>query len=100
MTNYLVTGGSGYFGSLLVARLATPGNRVRVLDLNDASDRPADVEFVQGDVRDMTVVRGAVEGIDVVMNNVAQVPLARDADLLRTVNVDGTVNLLAASGGL
>ena len=97
MTNYLVTGGSGYFGSLLVARLATPDNRVRVLDLNDAADRPADVEFVQGDVRDMTVVRGAVEGIDVVMNNVAQVPLARDADLLRTVNVDGTVNLLAAS---
>ena len=97
MTNYLVTGGSGYFGSLLVARLATPDNRVRVLDLNDASDRPADVEFVQGDVRDLTVVRGAVEGIDVVMNNVAQVPLARDAELLRTVNVDGTVNLLAAS---
>ena len=97
MTSYLVTGGSGYFGSLLVARLATPGNRVRVLDLNDASDRPPDVEFVRGDVRDMAVVRGAVEGIDVVMNNVAQVPLARDAELLRTVNVDGTANLLGAS---
>ncbi len=97
MTSYLVTGGSGYFGSLLVARLATPGNRVRVLDLNDASDRPSDVEFVRGDVRDMAVVRGAVEGIDVVMNNVAQVPLARDAELLRTVNVDGTANLLGAS---
>ncbi len=97
MTRYLVTGGSGYFGSLLVARLATPGNHVRVLDLNDASDRPPAVEFVQGDVRDMPVVRAAVEGIDVVMNNVAQVPLARDAHLLRTVNVDGTANLLGAS---
>ena len=95
--SYLVTGGSGYFGSLLVARLATPGNRVRVLDLNDASDRPPDVEFVRGDVRDKAIVRGAVEGIDVVMNNVAQVPLARDAELLRTVNVDGTANLLGAS---
>ena len=52
---------------------------------------------MRGDVRDMHVVRGAVEGIDVVMNNVAQVPLARDLDLLRTVNVDGTVNLLTAS---
>ena len=70
---------AGYFGSLLVARLATPGNHVRVLDLNDASDRPPAVEFVQGDVRDTPVVRAAVEGIDVVMNNVAQVPLARDA---------------------
>ena len=97
MTTYLVTGGSGYFGSLLVRRLLRSGHQVRVLDLNDAADRPADVEFVQGDVRDMAVVRGAVAGIDVVMNNVAQVPLARDLDLLRSVNVDGTVNLLSAS---
>jgi nucleoside-diphosphate-sugar epimerase len=52
---------------------------------------------VQGDVRDRSVVREAVDGIDVVLNNVAQVPLARDEDLLRTVNVDGTVNLLDAS---
>ena len=55
------------------------------------------VEFVRGDVRDPGVVREAVAGIDVVMNNVAQVPLARDHELLRTVNVDGTANLLCAS---
>lgn len=97
MTSYLVTGGSGYFGALVVHRLRDAGHRVRVLDLNDADDRPADVTFVQGDVRDMSVVREAVEGIDVVLNNVAQVPLAKDQDLLRTVNVDGTVNLLRAS---
>jgi NAD(P)-dependent dehydrogenase (short-subunit alcohol dehydrogenase family) len=88
VTSYLVTGGSGYFGSLLVQRLVRSGHDVRVLDLNDAADRPADVEFVRGDVRDRAIVREAVEGIDVVMNNVAQVPLARDLDLLRTVNVD------------
>jgi nucleoside-diphosphate-sugar epimerase len=97
VTTYLVTGGSGYFGSLLVQRLLKSGHQVRVLDLNDAADRPTEVEFVRGDVRDMAVVRGAVDGIDVVMNNVAQVPLARDLDLLRSVNVDGTVNLLSAS---
>ncbi len=97
MTTYLVTGGSGYFGSLLVRRLVDLGHEVRTLDLHDASDRPAEVEFVRGDVRNPSVVREAVEGVDVVMNNVAQVPLARDLDLLRTVNVDGTVNLLRAS---
>jgi nucleoside-diphosphate-sugar epimerase len=96
VTRYLVTGGSGYFGSLLVQRLVGSGHEVRVLDLNDASDRPAAVELVRGDIRDRAIVREAVEGIDVVMNNVAQVPLARDLDLLRTVNVDGTTNLLAA----
>ena len=35
-----------------------------------------------------------MEGVDVVYNNVAQVPLAKDEELLRTVNVDGTALLL------
>jgi nucleoside-diphosphate-sugar epimerase len=90
----LVTGGSGYFGSLLVGRLVAAGHRVRVLDINDSDDRPADVEIVIGDIRDRDVVARAVEGCDLVFNNVAQVPLARDEHLLRSVNVDGTVLLL------
>lgn len=97
MTRCLVTGGSGYFGSLVVRRVRALGHEVRVLDLDDADDRPADVEFVQGDVRDRGVVRDAVSDVDIVLNNVAQVPLARDSALLRTVNVDGTVNLLRES---
>ncbi|MEZ5252137.1 MAG: NAD-dependent epimerase/dehydratase family protein, partial [Ilumatobacteraceae bacterium] len=94
MTRSLVTGGSGYFGSLLVQRLRTAGHRVRVLDVNDADDRPADVELVQGDIRDAGTVAAALDGIDVVFHNVAQVPLAKDHQLLRTVNVDGTRLLL------
>ncbi len=95
MTVALVTGGSGYFGSLLVHRLVAAGHAVRVLDINDVDDRPSSVELVQGDIRDAAVVARAVEGVDVVFNNVAQVPLAKDEELLRTVNVDGTVLLLA-----
>ena len=95
MTVSLVTGGSGYFGSLLVHRLVAAGHTVRVLDLNDVDDRPAQVQLVQGDIRDPQVVAQAVDGVDVVFNNVAQVPLAKDEELLRTVNVDGTTLLLA-----
>lgn len=94
MTISLVTGGSGYFGSLLVRRLVAAGHQVRVLDLNDSDDRPPEVELVKGDIRDRSVVAGAVAGCDVVFNNVAQVPLAKDEHLLRTVNVDGTALLL------
>ena len=94
MTTALVTGGSGYFGSLLVHRLAATGYTVRILDLNDDSDRPDGAQLVQGDIRDRDVVRAAVSGVDVVFNNVAQVPLAKDLELLRTVNVDGTALLL------
>lgn len=93
----LVTGGSGYFGSLLVQRLRERGESVRVLDLHDATDRPDDVEIVLGDIRDREAVRAAVDGVDVVYHNVAQVPLARDPHLLRSVNVDGTRLLLDAA---
>lgn len=90
----LVTGGSGYFGSLLVAELKAQGRQVRVLDLVDADDRPFDVEFVQGDIRFADDVRRAVDGVDVVYHNVAQVPLARDKSLFQSVNVGGTNTLL------
>lgn len=101
-TTALVTGGSGYFGSLLATQLVAAGNKVRILDLNSPSAEVAvgsgadEFEFVQGDIRDAAVVRSAVDGVDVVFHNVAQVPLAKDENLLRTVNVDGTRLLLAA----
>ena len=102
MTTSLVTGGSGYFGSLLVDRLLQQGHDVRVFDLHDVDDRPEQVEFVGGDIRDPEAVTRAVQGCDVVFNNVAQVPLARDHHLLRSVNVDGTRVLLdqCASAGV
>jgi len=97
VTASLVTGGSGYFGALLVHRLLDRGHQVRVFDLADADDRPGEVEFIAGDIRDRAAVDDAVRGCDIVFHNVAQVPLARDLDLLRTVNVDGTRNLLDAA---
>jgi nucleoside-diphosphate-sugar epimerase len=92
----LVTGGSGYFGSLLAVQLLERGHSVRVLDLQDATDRPATVEFVQGDIRDPKAVRAAVSDVDVVFHNVAQVPLAKDPRLFNDVNVTGTQILLDA----
>ena len=95
MTTALVTGGSGYFGALLATQLRAAGHQVRILDVNPP-DAAHDLDFVHGDIRDAAVVRAAVDGIDVVYHNVAQVPLAKDEHLLRTVNVYGTRILLAA----
>jgi nucleoside-diphosphate-sugar epimerase len=92
----LVTGGSGYFGSLLVDDLLRAGLEVRVLDVVDARDRPDDVRLFRGDVRDPDLVRRAVAGADTVFHNVAQVPLARDRELFESVNVHGTEVVLRA----
>lgn len=94
---HLVTGGSGYFGCLLVARLLAQGRRVRVFDRSDAADRPPEVELVQGDIRDGDAVARACAGAEVVHHNVALVPLAKDRQAFFEVNEGGTRNLLEAS---
>ena len=93
----LVTGGSGYFGCLLVEMLKERGYAVSVFDLVDVDERSADVQFLRGDIRDREAVVRACEGMDVVHHNVAQVPLAKDRALFESVNVGGTENLLHAA---
>jgi nucleoside-diphosphate-sugar epimerase len=97
MAHALVTGGSGYFGCLLIAQLRARGYDVSVFDLVDVPDRPKDVRFHRGDIRDAAAIARACAGIDVIHHNVAQVPLAKDKALFWSVNVDGTRNLLEAA---
>lgn len=93
----VVTGGSGYFGSLLLRKLRARGHQCVVLDIVDADDRPDDVIFVQADIRDFAAVRAGLAGADLVFHNVAQVPLAKDRQLFESVNVTGTENLTRAA---
>ena len=93
----LVTGGSGYFGSLLIRLLLERGWQADVLDISDADDRPETVGFLQADIRDREAVRKAVKDYDAVFHNVAQVPLAKDRELFWSVNVEGTRNLCEAA---
>jgi nucleoside-diphosphate-sugar epimerase len=93
----LVTGGSGYFGEILVDRALAQGHSVRIFDLNPPADRETSVEYLEGDVRDRDALRAACDGVDAVLHNVAQVPLARDRALFESVNVTGTANVLVAA---
>jgi nucleoside-diphosphate-sugar epimerase len=91
----LVTGGSGYFGTVLAELALARGDAVRIFDLNPTT--LAVVDFVMGDVRDRAAIRAACEGVDIVFHNVAQVPLAKDRALFDEVNVGGTANVLVAA---
>ena len=97
MALHLVTGGSGYFGSILVHMLHKKGLAVRIFDLNDADDRPKDVEFVQGDIRNQEAIENACRNVDVIYHAVAQVPLAKQKKLFFSVNVNGADNLFKAA---
>jgi len=92
----LVTGGAGYFGTLMVDALVRDGKRVRILDLHDA-DLSAGVEKIRADIRDAAAVERACEGVSVVHHNVALVPLAKDKEAFFAVNEGGTKNLLEAA---
>jgi len=67
---YLVTGGTGFIGSSLVVSLIKQGHNVRVFDNNTRGDMRRlegfvdDIEFIEGDIRDESIVRKACVGID------------------------------------
>lgn len=94
----LVTGGTGFIGSYLVAALAARGDRVRCL-LRPTSDRKwlqgLDYKVVTGGLEDGDALAQAAEGVDVVYH-LAGVVKARDEKTYFRVNADGTARLAAA----
>lgn len=97
ISSALVTGGSGYFGSILVNKLLKEGISCSVLDIIDAPDRPKNVKLFQCDIRDVELVKKACKGVDVIYHSVAQVPLAKNKELFNSVNIQGTQNILEAA---
>jgi UDP-glucose 4-epimerase len=101
----LVTGGAGFIGSHLTARLVGLGHFVRVVDNLSTGDQANlaevenEIEFLRGDLCDLAVCRRAVAGIDVVFHVAAlpSVPRSlKDPWASHASNVNATVRLLEA----
>jgi len=100
--NILITGGCGFVGTNLVARLTEMGGRrIRVLDNERLGKREHlgafDGEFIHGDIRDREAVDRALDGMDAVVH------LAADTRVMDSIedpnfnfdnNVLGTMNIL------
>lgn len=95
MTDILVTGGWGFLGRHVVARLREEGHDPRVLDVAEPPDVERDADHLRGSVTDREAVRRAVEGVRVVFHLAAVSDLwAPDRDVFRQVNAEGTRRVL------
>jgi dTDP-L-rhamnose 4-epimerase len=99
----LVTGGAGFIGSHTVDALIARGDSVRVYDnlteqVHGANAvRPSylqkDAEFIQGDVRDRDRLKKAIEGVDIIIHDAAEVGVGQSMysiDKFISTNVQGT----------
>ena len=100
---YLVTGGGGFIGSHIVRALVQDGKQVRVLDNSSSgsrsrlSDIQSDVDWQDGDIRDVAAVKKACQDVEVVFHHaaVASVPQSvAHPEMTHEVNVTGTLNIL------
>lgn len=102
-----VTGGAGYVGTGLIPQLLEQKHSVHVYDnLMFGGDqilpffRHPNFQFTRGDIRDLPNLKKAVKDADVVIHLAAIVgyPACRkDPDLAKSVNVDGTRNVIEAT---
>ncbi len=102
----LITGGAGFIGTALTARLADE-NRIRVFDIlrrnalaEAGLDKHKNVELVKGDVRDADALKKATQGCDYLihMASIAGVDtVLKNPVLTMEVSLEGTMNALRAA---
>lgn len=104
MKRILVTGGAGFIGRHVIAELINRNIEVRVLDAlveqvhgSCDLDLPADVQLIEGDVRDPAIVARALNGADAVVHLAAEVGVGQSMyEIARYVGANdlGTAVLL------
>jgi UDP-N-acetylglucosamine 4-epimerase len=107
--SFLVTGGAGFIGSNIVEYLVKyKAGKIRILDnlsngyysnIEEFIGLP-NLEFIEGDIRNLETCRKAVSGIDFISHQAALGSVPRsivDPILSNEVNVSGFLNMLVAS---
>ncbi len=99
----LVTGGAGFIGSHVVARLIQRGHRVRVMDDLSSGRRehvPDGTAFHEDSITDAGALRLAVDGVDAVVHLAAIASVTRSVEApsaTHEVNLTGTIRLAEAA---
>jgi nucleoside-diphosphate-sugar epimerase len=102
----LVTGGAGFIGSHIASGLLKSGARVRVIDdlstgyRENIAEIGGDVDFVEGSLADESVLRKAMEDVELVFHEAAIPSVPRSVENPRQTHiasVDSTFSLLLAA---
>jgi dTDP-glucose 4,6-dehydratase len=89
----LVTGGSGFLGTVLVEKLLEQKRKVIILDLKSPQNK--DVEFIQANVTDFNTFRNSAKNVEVIFHLASLVPQSKvNVEDYEKVIVGGTENAL------
>src|SRR5688572_3017463 len=94
-----VTGGSGLIGSFLIPALVEQGHKVRALYRGQipAIASADNVEWIEGDILDIVLLRQALADVTCVFHCAGLVSYdPQDKDLLKQINIEGTANVVDA----
>jgi len=106
MSTYLITGIAGFIGSTIARAVLAKGENVRGLDnlstgkRENISEILDGIDFREGDLADLPLLREACEGVDYLFHQAAIPSVPRSVlDPLESnrANIDGTVNVLVAA---
>lgn len=106
MSKYLITGGAGFIGGHITEMLVKEGHDVIVFD-NFSTGNMANltavqdaVKVVEGDIQDINALNNAMDGVDYVIHQAAEISVVRsvaEPTFINAVNVDGTLNVLISA---
>jgi len=98
---WLVTGGTGHIGNVLIRKLLERGEKVRAMILPGESQDPIhnlDVELMDGDILNLDSVFKSLQGIKGIFHLAGVISIMPGRNpLVRKVNVEGTRNILKAA---
>ena len=95
-----ITGCNGLVGSFIARKFLKEGYKVRALkrpnsNLQYLSDIQNQIEWVEGDILDVSILYEALQGCTQVIHSAAVVSFAaNDKEMMSKVNVEGTANIV------
>lgn len=99
----LLTGANGLLGSQIAKRLLQKGYKVRAIkraksDLRLLGEEAQQIEWMEGDVRDIVSLEAAMQGVAAVIHCAAMISFVpEDAAAMMQINAGGTANVVDAA---